>query len=75
LVNLSSGATAVWKAEEALQEITFPAGNWTLLVMLNSTFAEGETMNISLGAWDGYEFTPAQNGGYHFIGYSTKINV
>jgi len=75
VLTLANGESEVWRADEPSQGITFPAGNWTVLLMLNSNFSEGETMNISIGAWDGSEFTPAQNGGYQFIGDGTKIPV
>jgi hypothetical protein len=70
VLTLANGESEVWRADEPSQGVTFPTGNWTVLLMLNSAFSEDDSFNVSVGNWNGTTFTPA--GSHQFTGDGTK---
>ena len=72
-ITLTNNEFDVWRADEPSQGVGFPAGNWTITLVLASAFPNNETFNVSLGTWNGSSFT--SRGSHQFTGDGTTKPV
>jgi hypothetical protein len=59
-VTVSNGTTDYWVADEAAtMNLSFPAGDWDGIVVLNTPHPSGEQFTIEIGSWNGSIFSSA----------------